>query len=113
MSASQDKNCTPFLRALADENRWQLVRLLLAGPRTVSELVEAAGMSQYNVSKHLRVLRETGIVEAHREGKFVICRISSAFQNQVDSAGGHSLDLGCCCFHFDLSDSKTGELEDR
>ena len=98
----QQASCAPFLKALADENRWQLVRALLAGPRTVSSLVGETGLSQYNVSKHLKVLRDTGIAEAHREGKFVHYRITPAFQSRV-SSDDQSLDLGCCSFRFDAA----------
>jgi DNA-binding transcriptional ArsR family regulator len=57
----------PALRALdvlADPTRRQLLWLLRRGPRTVSELCAAAGKRQPLLSKHLRVLREAGLVEA-------------------------------------------------
>ncbi|MCB1226956.1 MAG: winged helix-turn-helix transcriptional regulator [Verrucomicrobiales bacterium] len=100
VSGSANSPCTPFLKALADENRWRLVQLLLGGGCTVSDLVTRSGLSQYNVSKHLRVLRESGIAETEREGKFVYYRIAVGFQTRV-SADGRSLNLGCCTFHFD------------
>ena len=89
-----------ILKALADENRWRLVQVLLAGPKTVSALVEETGLSQYNVSKHLRVLREAGIVDGEREGKFVYSQITPSFQTRVN-ADRRSLNLGCCTFHFE------------
>ncbi|GAT71306.1 arsR family transcriptional regulator [Planomonospora sphaerica] len=48
--------------ALADPNRRAILHLLLAGPRPVGELSEACGLSQPSTSKHLRVLREAGLV---------------------------------------------------
>jgi DNA-binding transcriptional ArsR family regulator len=48
--------------ALADPNRRTLLQLLLERPRSVSELVERLGISQPGTSKHLRVLREAGLV---------------------------------------------------
>jgi DNA-binding transcriptional ArsR family regulator len=50
--------------ALADPRRRELVALLLDGPRAVGELVESLGLSQPGTSKHLRVLRDAGLVEA-------------------------------------------------
>ena len=100
MSQSENSSCTPFLKAFADESRWRLVQRLLAGSTTVSDLVTATGLSQYNVSKHLRVLRETGIIEPRREGKFVRYGITQAFQSRVGE-DQQSLNLGCCSFHFD------------
>ena len=48
--------------ALADPNRRTLLQLLLEQPRSVNELVERLGISQPGTSKHLRVLREAGLV---------------------------------------------------
>jgi predicted ArsR family transcriptional regulator len=47
---------------LADPRRRQLLDLLRAGERPVGELVDQLGLSQPGVSKHLRVLREAGLV---------------------------------------------------
>ena len=48
--------------ALTDPNRRALLELLLEQPRAVGELVDALGLSQPSTSKHLRVLREAGLV---------------------------------------------------
>ncbi|HEY2551303.1 MAG TPA: metalloregulator ArsR/SmtB family transcription factor [Streptosporangiaceae bacterium] len=53
---------TPFA-ALADPHRQQILDLLLAGARPVGDLVAALPVSQPAVSKHLRVLREAGLVQ--------------------------------------------------
>ena len=49
--------------ALAEPNRFQIVELLRAGPRTVSEISERLALNQPQVSKHLRVLREAGLLD--------------------------------------------------
>jgi len=41
------KECIPMLKALADGTRWRLVSELLKAPRTVSELTERLGVTQY------------------------------------------------------------------
>ena len=51
------------LSALAEPNRLQIVELLVAKPRAVGEIVERLGLRQPQVSKHLRVLTEAGLVE--------------------------------------------------
>jgi DNA-binding transcriptional ArsR family regulator len=48
--------------AVADPNRRQLLQLLLERPRPVNELATRLGISQPGTSKHLRVLREAGLV---------------------------------------------------
>lgn len=50
--------------ALADPHRRTMVELLRQRPRPVGELVELTGLSQPGTSKHLRVLREAGLVRA-------------------------------------------------
>jgi DNA-binding transcriptional ArsR family regulator len=50
-------------RALAEPNRLQIVELLLNGPRPVGDMVDQLGLRQPQVSKHLRVLSEAGLVD--------------------------------------------------
>lgn len=50
--------------ALGEPSRFQIVELLRRGPRSVNEIVEALGIRQPQVSKHLRVLSGAGIVAA-------------------------------------------------
>jgi DNA-binding transcriptional ArsR family regulator len=55
---------------LAERSRLKLLRALLERPMTVSELIEATGMRQGNVSKHLSTLLLGGFVGREREGNF-------------------------------------------
>ena len=115
--------CIHLLKALADETRWRIVNELLGEALTVNDLVKRLGVSQYNVSKHLRILREVGIVAAKRHGRCIECHIQPNFRrrlsqgvNPPDAAPNQPrigfpwqgvtetsrhLDLGCCVFHFD------------
>lgn len=52
------------LTALAEPNRLRIVELLRTGPRPVGEIGEKLHLQQPQVSKHLRVLKEAGLVEA-------------------------------------------------
>jgi len=51
-----------LLNSLAEPNRWNIVELLKKGPLTVGEIAEQLDLRQPQVSKHLRVLSEAGIV---------------------------------------------------
>ena len=62
-------DCISTLKALSDETRLRILGLLAKGPLTVSEVGEKLGVTQYNVSKHLKILREAGLLEFHKEGK--------------------------------------------
>jgi DNA-binding transcriptional ArsR family regulator len=55
--------------ALADPHRRAVLELLRERPRPVGELVECLGLSQPGTSKHLRVLREAGLVTAHTDAQ--------------------------------------------
>lgn len=55
--------------ALADPKRRAALELLLERPRTVGELVERLGLSQPGTSKHLRVLREAGLVQVRTDAQ--------------------------------------------
>ncbi|MBB6669537.1 ArsR/SmtB family transcription factor [Cohnella nanjingensis] len=63
------------LRALADSNRLKIVELLLSGPLTVGEIVDRLGLHQPQVSKHLRVLSDAGLVEAEPSANRRIYRL--------------------------------------
>lgn len=56
-------NMKTILNALAEPNRLQIVELLRDGSLTVGEITDKLGMNQPQVSKHLRVLSEAGLVE--------------------------------------------------
>jgi DNA-binding transcriptional ArsR family regulator len=54
---------------LAERSRRHILDLLLERPRSVGELVELLGLSQPGTSKHLRVLREAGLVRVRRDAQ--------------------------------------------
>jgi DNA-binding transcriptional ArsR family regulator len=54
---------------IAEPHRRRILDLLLEGERAVAELVDDIGISQPGVSKHLRILREAGLVEVRADGK--------------------------------------------
>lgn len=54
---------------VAEPARRELLDLLMRGSQPVGELVAASGMSQPNTSRHLRILREAGLVEVRADGR--------------------------------------------
>jgi DNA-binding transcriptional ArsR family regulator len=63
-------------KALSEPARLRILSTLREGERTVSELVEATGLGQANVSKHLRLLRDLRFVERRREGLYTLYRLA-------------------------------------
>jgi ArsR family transcriptional regulator len=66
---------TVTLKALADESRVRIVRVLLHGAFQVGELVSVLDMGQSRVSRHLKILSEAGLLSAQREGTRVFYRL--------------------------------------
>ncbi len=60
---------TTAFEALADPTRRRIVELLRAGEQPVSEVVERAGIHQSGVSRHLRILSESGFVSMRPDGQ--------------------------------------------
>src|SRR5450755_3198264 len=67
---------TDAFNAVAEPRRRQILEALTGGERSVNELVEALGLAQPQVSKHLRVLREVGAVEVREEGRQRLYRLN-------------------------------------
>ena len=62
-------NCVNAYSAVAEPSRRQILELLRERERSVGELVARLPLSQPGVSKHLKVLRDAGLVEVRPEGK--------------------------------------------
>jgi DNA-binding transcriptional ArsR family regulator len=67
---------TDAFNAVAEPRRRQIIDAIAAGERTVSDLVALLGLSQPLVSKHLRVLREVGLVAARDDGRLRLYRLN-------------------------------------
>ena len=67
---------TDAFNAVAEPRRRQILDVLAQGQRPVNGLVEALGLAQPLVSKHLRVLREVGLVEVWDQGRQRMYRVN-------------------------------------
>lgn len=64
-------------KGLADPKRLLIINALRDGPMSVSDLCEALDLPQSNVSQHLAVLRDKGLVLSQRDGQFVYYSVRS------------------------------------
>ena len=64
------------LRALADDHRRKMLETLAGGPATAGELAALLPIARPGVSRHLRVLREAGLVEVRQEAQRRIYSLS-------------------------------------
>jgi DNA-binding transcriptional ArsR family regulator len=71
-------------KALAEPNRLHIVELLRSGPRPVGDMVHRLRLRQPQVSKHLRVLSDAGLVEARIDAQRRIYALRPAPLQQLD-----------------------------
>src|SRR5579872_4857579 len=71
-------------QALAEPNRFHIVELLRDKPRPVGELVDTLHIRQPQVSKHLKVLADAGIVEVHHQANQRIYELSPEKFQEID-----------------------------
>jgi DNA-binding transcriptional ArsR family regulator len=71
------------LKAIADPSRMAILHILCEGERNVSELTRSTGLSQANVSKHLRILREEGLVSCRRDHRKIFYELANEFPKAV------------------------------
>jgi DNA-binding transcriptional ArsR family regulator len=67
---------TDAFNAVAEPQRRRILDLLTSGERSVNELVDGLGLTQPQVSKHLRVLREVGAVHVRDDGRRRLYRLN-------------------------------------
>jgi DNA-binding transcriptional ArsR family regulator len=82
------------LAALADPSRFRIIQLLGKGPLTVGKVAEAIKLPFVNISHHLGVLRQAGVVLHTKQGRFVIYQLHPDVFTPAKKAGGPAvLDL--------------------
>src|SRR5512143_2451085 len=74
-----------LFEVLADASRRRILELLRQRERPVGELVEALGMSQPAVSRHLRVLRQAGMVAVRVDAQRRLYRLRAASLRELDA----------------------------
>jgi DNA-binding transcriptional ArsR family regulator len=99
ISLKSSLDWTAILKSMADESRLRIIRQLLRGEVSVNKLSDTLGLKVYNVSRHLRILETSGLVEKRKESNRRIYRITEEFQSRF-SQNNQVLDLGCCRFKF-------------
>jgi DNA-binding transcriptional ArsR family regulator len=63
--------------AVAEPRRRDILDYLAAEERSVNQIVDAMQMEQPSISKHLKVLKDVGLVEARREGRQMLYRVNA------------------------------------
>ena len=93
-------NCMAVLKALGELNRLRIMRLLLKEQSSVDAIAHKLKISEYNVSKHLRILKDAGLLEMEKSGQRRLYVVASGLRGEL-AANRNVLELGCCTFRFD------------
>ena len=108
---SADHDCLVALRALGEDTRVRIIGLLIDAPLDVGEIARRVGVSQYNVSKHLRILREAGLLQVRKAGRRHLYAVPDAIRQRA--AEQAVVDLGCCSFKFDQETVSARRMRSR
>ena len=83
-------------RALADPSRIKIIEFLKNGERCACEIVEQVGFAQPTVSRHLKVLTDTGILKRRKEGNKVLYSITyQRIHELIDLVDARFIDSLC------------------
>jgi DNA-binding transcriptional ArsR family regulator len=74
-----------IFEVIAEPNRRRILDLIRSRERSVGELVELSKLSQPGVSKHLRILREAGLVEVRTEAQKHLYRLRAEPMKEIDT----------------------------
>lgn len=74
-SMKKVEEAAALLKALSHPVRLLIVKTLISKKCNVTNLEKISGLSQSGVSQHLRILRLSGLIEPHREGKEICYKI--------------------------------------
>ena len=83
-----------LIQAVADENRLRILHCLRARPACVCELVQATGLPQSRISRHLKLLRDAGLVVDRRDAQWVEYSLADSGDDSIEAALFAFLDRG-------------------
>lgn len=85
-------SCVEFCKALSDETRQSILKMLQRREMSVGDIVEAFNISQPTISHHLNVLKNVGLVTSRKEGKQIFYSIN---QENVEECCGKMMAKFC------------------
>jgi len=95
MTEEKARACADLLQALGEPSRIRIIDYLRAGSKNVTEICRLMQEEIVNVSHHLSVLLDAGLVERRKDGRYKIYSLHPRFFRS-DSSNSTCLDLGWC-----------------
>ncbi|MFO0877775.1 MAG: metalloregulator ArsR/SmtB family transcription factor [Gemmataceae bacterium] len=97
LESLEPERCARKLAALAAPERLRIVQFLRDGPRNVGEIACMLQTAPVNVTHHMHVLYEAGLVHRQKKGRFVLYSLlPGVLQNEGTEGAPARLNLGCC-----------------
>lgn len=104
----QSKVCADQLKALSEPLRLRIVDLLRQGELTVGDIAESLETELVTVSHHLKILKNAGLLELKRDGRFHVYRLRADLLQSSDKNQQEFLNLGCCRIEVPKKSSESG-----
>lgn len=101
-----EKKFSKYFKAFGEPSRLRILELLSSKELTVNEIVEAIGLSQPTVSRHLAVLREAGMVIDRRDGQKVYYILNK-------QAVGNCCEGFCNCLEIQVIDRRKKKKKEK
>jgi DNA-binding transcriptional ArsR family regulator len=101
----QSKTCADQLKALSEPIRLRIVDVLRHGEMTVGDISEFLETEMVTVSHHLQILKNAGLIQVERDGRFMVYRLRKDLLQKVARTSKEFLNLGCC--RIEVPESKS------
>ncbi len=85
------KILVPFLKALGEEVRLRIIKMLLEREMCVCEIMDGLKLSQPAVSHHMKILKQAGLVRDRRQGKWVYYSLDKEIFSSLEELLGTEL----------------------
>ncbi|MCX5873179.1 MAG: metalloregulator ArsR/SmtB family transcription factor [Deltaproteobacteria bacterium] len=82
-----------IIKAISDENRLRAIMALRTGELCVCQIVELLQLAHSTVSKHMSILKQAGLVESRKKGRWVFYRLRDA--DETSSLAEQALSWAC------------------
>ena len=97
-----DKKTAEMFKALCDENRIKIVKLLQSGEKCACVLLDDLHITQPTLSHHMKILCDSGIIVGRKDGKWMHYSISqegaaAAISALKELTTAHGQSTPCCC----------------
>ncbi len=96
-------DCSKQLKAIADTTRLNILNCLFEGEFTVTEIADSIDIDYSQVSHHLGVLRNAGLIVDKKDGKNVIYKIHPSYLKRNIKKNSNVIDLDCCSIEFNMT----------